>query len=348
MARNQKAKWIGLDVGGANLKAAAPIRFDETIAYGHAEAIEFPLWRQPEKLTNALRRLIRKLGGAENVAVTMTGELADCFQSKRDGVAYIAKACAAAAGASRVAFYSVRGKFLPHSKASSHWEELAASNWHALGTWQARKAEFDKPGLIIDIGSTTTDIIPFNKRKLAAKGRNDTERLLAGELVYTGVERSSIAGITAELPLRGALVPVMNELFATSLDAHLVLGNLSEDKSSTQTADGRPATRKYAHARIARMVGGDAKTVSSSDIIKIAKYIADRQSDQIAAALQKVTKGNPPYEILYSGHGRFLIEMAIEKALSGTPFRSSWEDDSKASRSLPAVAVAILAQEYFQ
>lgn len=347
MVRKHPVRWIGLDVGGANLKAAAPIRVSESIVEGRAEAMEFPLWKQPEKLGSALRRLICKLGGASHVAVTMTGELADCFETKREGVSYIAKACAEAAGDAQVAFYSVKGTFLPQSKAKSRWEELAASNWHALGVWQARKAASDEAGLIIDVGSTTTDILPFARRRLACRGWNDTDRLLAGELVYTGVERSPVAGIVSHLPLRGKFIPVMNELFATSLDAHLLLGHLPEDKSTTNTADGRPATKKYAHARLARMVGGDATTISREEAIEIARYIVDQQAERIAAALRQVCAKFTPREILHSGHGRPLVELALKKALPDAVYRHVATDDANLSRSLPAVAVAILAQEHF-
>ena len=49
--------------------------------------------------------------------------------------------------------------------------------------------------LLIDVGSTTADVVPIVAGRVAATGRNDLERLQAGELVYTGVLRTNLAAI---------------------------------------------------------------------------------------------------------------------------------------------------------
>src|SRR4051794_1172212 len=61
---------LGLDIGGANLKAAT--------ADKRAVSVPFPLWKQPDKLPAALAELVAKFPEAEELAVTMTGELCDC------------------------------------------------------------------------------------------------------------------------------------------------------------------------------------------------------------------------------------------------------------------------------
>lgn len=335
MATKKPAKWIGLDVGGANLKAAD--------ASGRAAAVDFPLWKQPEKLASALKKLIRDLGGAENIAVTMTGELADCFQTKREGVTFIAKACLEAAPKSKVVFYSVKGEFLTLTKAIAKWEKIAASNWHALASWSAAHAQSPGAGLVIDVGSTTTDIVPIRKKRVCCKGWNDTERLILGELVYTGIERSSIAGITPKLPLRGKLVPVMNELFATSLDAWLLLGDIVEDENNTNTADGRPATKGFAQARLARMVGGDLTMISSKESLEMAHYIAACQTELVAVALRKMSRRYHVQEIHFMGHGGFLAKRAQKLVQIG----GTWETEYF-RRCAPSLAVAELARKHFQ
>ena len=70
--------WLALDIGGANLKAANGLKY--------ARSVPFPLWRTPERLPEALRSLLASGPPFEQLAVTMTGELADCFPSKADGV----------------------------------------------------------------------------------------------------------------------------------------------------------------------------------------------------------------------------------------------------------------------
>lgn len=340
MARKKAASWIGLDIGGANIKIA-----DTT---GRAAALDFPLWKQPQKLEAVIKKLLRQFGGAGQIAVTMTGELADCFQTKREGVAFIAKASVEAAPKTKTVFYTVKGEFLPLTKAISQWEQVAASNWHALASWLAVNSPSTHAGLVIDIGSTTTDIVPFIRKKVCCKGFSDTTRLLHGELVYTGIERSSIAGITPVLPFKGKLLPVMNELFATSLDAWLLLGEIVEDNRNTATADGRPATKIFAHARLARMVGGDSESISSRETLQMAKFIAQKQTELIAGALAKV-RDHHPQQVHFTGHGSFLARRAFKMAaIAGGPYEGESFGDPSGMRCAPAIAVAMLAQQYFQ
>jgi probable H4MPT-linked C1 transfer pathway protein len=338
MARKQKAGWIGLDVGGANIKAVDLVSI--------ACAINFPLWREPERLATELSGILEKFDGIENIAVTMTGELADCFQTKREGVEFICKACEDAAGTRKVVFYSVKGRFYSRPQANEKWQEVASSNWHALATIEAKKATDNSGGLVVDIGSTTTDIVPYVNKKPCPKGWNDTDRLAEGELIYTGVERSSIAGITSKLPLRGKLVPVMNELFATSLDAYLLLGNIDESESNAHTADGRAATKANAHTRLARMVGGDASTVSRCEAEEMAEFIAVEQAKMIASALRRMLPKFPG-ELQLSGHGPFLLKRAVDLLSINAEFDTLDLRADIGSRCAPAIAVAELAQEYF-
>jgi uncharacterized hydantoinase/oxoprolinase family protein len=80
---------------------------------------------------------------------------------------------------------------------------------------------------MIDIGSTTTDIIPLDKGRVAVRGRTDTERLRTGELVYAGIRRTPLCALATELPLgQGPPIGLAAELFATSLDVFLTLGDL--------------------------------------------------------------------------------------------------------------------------
>ncbi len=73
--------WLGLDIGGANLKAAD--------GRGWAHSVPFALWRNPQGLIGALAALVETAPAAERLAVTMTGELCDCFRSKAEGVRHI-------------------------------------------------------------------------------------------------------------------------------------------------------------------------------------------------------------------------------------------------------------------
>lgn len=263
---------LGLDIGGANLKAATPN------PGGRAASVPFPLWKQPDRLPAALAELVKQFDGVEEFAVTMTGELCDCFETKEAGVNAIVTAVLNVSRAWPVRFWSTDGCFLDSNQARARWDEVAAANWHALATFAG---QYNPRGtcVLVDVGSTTTDIIPILEGRPGTHGLTDTERLRHRELVYTGVRRT---------PLCALLPPgeYAAELFATSLDAHLLLGNIPDDPVDCDTADGRPATRSHAHARTARMIGGDGATVSEAETLRLAKVATEKQFELVRSAVE--------------------------------------------------------------
>lgn len=270
---------IGLDIGGANLKAAT--------SDGRAAAAAFPLWKHPDRLTDELRTLTAQFGDCERFAVTMTGELADCFRTKAEGVSRILDAVAAFAGERPVSVWTTAGKFLSLHDARSRWPLVAAANWQALATWAGR---FVPKGtaLLIDIGSTTTDIIPLRDGLPCSVGRTDVERLMSGELVYTGVRRTPLCAVLQTVELRGQRCRVAAEFFATMLDVNLLLKRMTEDQADCDTADGRPATIQFARRRLAGMICCDATELTEAELESLAHQFACGQRRQIQDALLQV------------------------------------------------------------
>jgi probable H4MPT-linked C1 transfer pathway protein len=109
-----------------------------------------------------------------------------------------------------------------------------------------------------------------------------------GELVYTGSLRTNVAAIVNSIPVRGGAARVSSELFAQSSDVHLVLGNIAEKEYTVETADGRGKTRTEAMARLARVVCADIEMLTEQEIVQIAKYIYDRQIEQVTEGLSQV------------------------------------------------------------
>jgi probable H4MPT-linked C1 transfer pathway protein len=283
---------LGLDIGGANLKAAH--------SNGAACLRPFDLWKDPAGLSGALRDLLRDMPTADLLAVTMTGELCDCFVSKREGVHAILEAVEAGAGPTPVRVWSTAGKFVSVNVARSEPLHVAAGNWHALATFAGRFAP-DGPALLIDVGSTTTDIIPLRDGRPVPLGRTDPERLRTGELVYTGVRRTPLCALLDGI---GAA-----EFFATALDVYLVLGMLPDDPSDRRTADGRPATRDAAHARLARMLCADLETSTKEERLALAARIHERQLRLLREAVGKVAA--LPRTVILSGSGEFLAQELV-------------------------------------
>lgn len=331
---------LGLDVGGANLKAAT--------SDGAAADRPFPLWKHPDRLAAELTSLAAELPRADVLAVVMTGELADCFASKAEGVRGIVAAAVEAAADRPVHFWQTGGEFLGPEEAAELPRLVAAANWHALATFCGRVAPRG-PALLIDVGSTTTDVIPLRDGRVAAEGLTDPERLRSGELVYTGATRTPACALGPSVPIDGECYPIAAEFFATMKDVYLLLGDLPEDPGESDTADGRPATAKFAASRLARMLCADPDEIGEQTIRRLAEALRDHQQELIAAALDRVLdRLGGPSHVLLSGSGAFIAERVVARSaqLAGAEITSLAELFARrVSRSACAYAVARLAAE---
>ena len=328
---------IGLDIGGANLKAAT--------ADGRARSRLFELWKHPDRLGIALRELLNRWLPSY-LAVTMTGELCDCFETKRDGVARILAEIVQAFPETPIAAWSTDGCFITIDEANHHPMKVAASNWHALATF-AERIVGDDSALMIDVGSTTSDIIPIWQGRPMPLGRTDPERLRSKELVYTGFRRTPICALLQD--------GIAAEFFATTQDAYLRLGLIAEDADDCHTADGRPATVKNAHARLSRMLGGDPEITSDDDTHHIASKVYAKQRQLLVDAIDAVSRRLPqsPRQVILFGSGEFLARAAwseFSRARSASKGEASIISlaerlGPEVSTAACAYAVAVLAEE---
>jgi probable H4MPT-linked C1 transfer pathway protein len=331
--------WLALDIGGANLKAAD--------GQGYAQSYAFAMWRESSLLAQQIRTAISEAPPCDHLAVTMTGELADCFESKETGIRFILEAVKSGSDNRHTRVYLVDGRLVSPQVALGVPHLAAASNWHALARFAGRFAQLG-PALLIDVGSTTCDVIPLVDGQPTAKGATDTQRLLSGELVYTGVERSPLCAVVSLVPYRGQSCPVVHEVFATMRDVYAILERFPDEPTNVQTADGQPATRALAQIRLGRMIAADAREFSHADAVNMAQSAADAQVSRLAAAIRQVSETLPaaPVKLLLSGHGEFLAREALDFAQIGAPQVSlAKELGSAISRSGPAHALAVMARE---
>ncbi|HLQ46390.1 MAG TPA: hydantoinase/oxoprolinase family protein, partial [Planctomycetaceae bacterium] len=200
---------LGLDIGGANLKAAT-----ET---AEAMSLPFEIWRAPERLADALLPFLDRFAAAELLAVTMTAELADCFATKAEGINHVLRSVEAVTGTRPIRVWQTSGEFVSPDEAREEPRLTAAANWHAQATFVGRLVP-SCSAMLIDIGSTTSDLIPLVNGLPMPAGRTDVERLQSGELVYCGVRRTPLCALVDHVPLGDADCAVAAELFATTLD----------------------------------------------------------------------------------------------------------------------------------
>jgi probable H4MPT-linked C1 transfer pathway protein len=337
--KSMNGPFIGWDVGGANIKAAR-------IAASSASRVDvlerpFPLWREHHRLGAVLAETAERMGGAPNMAITMTAELADCFRTKRDGVRFVLDAFETTFPDVEPWVYGTDGQFRTVTAARQHPLEVAAANWMASATLVARTVP---DALFIDVGSTTTDVIPIVGGRVSACGRTDPARLRTGELVYTGALRTPICAIVRSVPLGGRRCRVAAEQFALAADAHLWLNHIGESDYTCETPDGRGVTRPEVGARLARVVCGDSEMLDRDDITAIARHVARAQVCQIVGGIRQVMRplaGSGPSLAILAGRGTFLARAAAEQAGLSTRDLAD-QAGPEAAYAAPAVAVAYL------
>lgn len=331
--------WLALDIGGANIKVAD--------GQGYAAAYPFPLWRHADQLAHELRRVITEAPPSDHLVATMTGELADCFETREAGVSAILAALQTAADGRHTRVYARDGSFITPLVAARRHTEVAAANWHALARFAGRFMELGM-ALLLDVGSTTCDVIPFRDGFPLHTGNSDTQRMISGEMLYTGVQRSPLCAISHAVPYRDHFCPLAHELFATTTDVYVILGDLPEDSAGHYTADGRPATKPFCRARLARAICADGDTFNHRDAVAISQSVAETQAELLLAAIERVLQryDESPRSIMISGHGDFLARRALEQlGLDALVINLRQQLGPSISRCATAHALAVIAQE---
>ena len=297
-------KIAGFDIGGANTDLAV-VDFDDqgNITEIKADFEYFPMWLKNEELGDALLRLLGDdLKDIDAVGICMTAELVDAYKTKREGVIDIAKKSKESFSVP-VGFIGING-VLSFEELVERPDEVAAANWIATSKIAA---EIEENCIMIDTGSTTTDIIPIKNGSECAKGRSDLERLKTGELIYSATLRTNLAAIVDKVPLGDETMRVSSELFAATADIHTVLGNITEEDYSCSTSDGAGKSKEDCMRRISRVICGDMDMLSESDIEKIAAYIYKRQAEKVAEALLEVSERENLTKVVTTGLGMDIV-----------------------------------------
>lgn len=333
---------IGWDIGGAHLKAARA----ELGRITAAVQIACPLWQGLDRLEAAFAEADRALGAAPLHAVTMTGELSDIFRDRAEGISLLCGALGERL-TGRIQIYGGREGWFSPEAAPTRAGSVASANWHAAAALLARSR---KDALFVDMGSTTTDIIPVSGGRVAARGFSDAERLATGELLYTGASRTFVMAVARQVPFRGAWTPLMNEYFASMADVHRIRGALPDHADLHPAADSREKSAAASSARLARMIGRDVGEAEAWEWRSLADFLAEAQLRSIHDAALQVLSGCPLAEkdpIVAAGSGRFVVAQLAHRL--GRPCEK-WESMVPAAPDLaapvsdcaPAVAVALL------
>lgn len=292
---------VGFDVGGAHLKVvrAEGGRVVATRTYAT------PLWQGLDTLEKALAACSDVCAGAGSAALTMTGELADVFSSREEGVRGLLDIIERETPVREKRIYAGRSGLVDIGQAWALAADIASANWHATASLVGK---LTGDALFVDMGSTTTDLIPVQAGIVSGRGYSDAERLQAGELVYTGFTRTFLMSVTEKAPVAGCFMPLMNEYFASMADVHRILGVLDEADDRHATADGKEKTVEASIRRLARMVGHDVADLPDTEWRAIAAWFSEEQLRSVydAAILHEAAlpSGAP---VVAAGTGRWQI-----------------------------------------
>jgi probable H4MPT-linked C1 transfer pathway protein len=300
---------LGWDIGGAHLKVARL----RNGSVSNVRQVPCALWQGLDRLDQAVNAALSGGPNAAAHALTMTGELCDLFTDRTSGVRAILALLQRRLGDATLGVYAVDGAFLTVDEALSAPERVASANWHATAQFAAAR---EGDGLLMDIGSTTTDLVPLRGGTVAAQGQDDAERLALDELVYRGVVRTPVMALAPHVLLEGRRVALMAELFATTADIYRLTGELPEHADLHPAADGRGKSAEESRARLARMVGRDRSSAPDATWDALARQLADgidatlKEAAERAMGAANAARDAP---IIGAGVGRFLARKVAQK-----------------------------------
>ncbi len=297
--------YMGWDIGGAHLKLAC---LDAGGAVLWAEQFPITLWQGLAPLRDVLASLRSRVDGdVSGHALTMTGELVDLFSDRDSGVKSLLDLFQEHIPAAITHVYAAGTGLLSPDRAREFSADVASANWHATGSLVARHC---RVGILVDMGSTTTDILPFTGGGLCCLGMTDQERLRHDELVYTGIVRTPVMAIVQRAPFRGSWQNIAAEVFATMSDVYRILGELNENSDQMAAADGAGKTVEHSIRRLARMLGTDpGPAVPVQSWRDVAGFIAERQYQLVETAFltvkARLDQTTKPV-VVGAGSGRFV------------------------------------------
>ena len=325
MPPSRHAVLFGWDAGGAHLKGC---RLTGGMADG-GEAAQWlcPLWQGLQRLTQALATAALcwpDLRAAHAThALTMSGEMVDAFADRQAGVQAIAGQFAAALAPARVYVYAGDAGWLAPGEAGNAWRAVASANWLALAQHAALSSPPGRAGVVVDIGSTTSDLMAFADGSVLTRARSDAERMASGELVYQGVVRTPLCALGPAVRWQGRDWPLVNEFFATMADVYRLCGGLDPAHDLQPTADQAGKDPAATRRRLARMLGLDAHEAADQAWQALAEAWRERQLQDLAAALQGVltmhglgercARGGQPLYVLAAGCGAFLVPPLLDR-----------------------------------
>ncbi len=321
---------LGIDIGGANTKITKIEGDNYEIHH-----IYFPMWKKKDELEDLLKNYNNNV---DYIALVMTAELADCYKTKKEGVEDIINKVENVFNCP-IYVFDVNGNFLISEEAKKRYLDVSASNWNATAKFVS---EFVKDScILVDMGSTTTDIIPIKNKKILAK-KTDLDRLMNNQLVYVGTLRTPVSFLANKVEFRGKLTNLSSEYFAITADISLILNKITEDDYTCDTPDNNGKDFESCLTRLARVLCADREMIKDDEIIDFANKLYNKLLNLIKENVDTIAKRYNLNDVVITGLG----EEILKDALNGYNIISIKELYGKGvSLAMPSFAVAKLLQK---
>ena len=301
----------GWDVGGAYLKVA---KATGTRQISQVAQVPCKLWQGLDELHASIDLIQEQFKFLHTMlAITMTGELVDHFSSRTEGICRIAETFGQRFSDREIVYFAGANGLVRAHELDSLSAQVASANWLASGDFIATKL---KDALVIDIGSTTTDIISIRDHRVVNEGYTDSERLHARELVYCGVVRTPVFALCSAAQVGDRLIPPMNEYFANSADLYRLTGELPAYADTYGTPDGGGKDVISSAIRLARIFGCDATMEQLDAWRAVAAYVREQQVQVILDACRKqILRAGLSLDapVAGAGVGRFLVRVMSQR-----------------------------------
>lgn len=297
--------YFGIDIGGAHLKVVGLNKNKKVI---FAKQYKCPVWRGPELIIQKLK-IFKNLSTKSIMGITMTAELCDNFINRKDGVKKIID-CTQMIKCKK--YYFTKNKANRFKKKPSY-KDVASMNWLATAEFISSRIT---NALIVDFGSTTVDLISIKNKKCTNFFFDDFKRLNNSELIYTGLTRTPIFGITNKVKINKRIYNIIPEFFSNTSDLYRVLKILPDGSDLYKSADGKSKSRLNSLRRIGRSFGLDYNKFNKSLVIKLCKKLISIQLNNIYLKINEVfskNKFSDDTPIILCGIGKDILKLDKEK-----------------------------------
>ncbi len=342
---------VGIDIGGVFVKSA-------TVEYSGDEGTLLKTERNPfnfrlnnhnlnEALTEELY-LHADPKDIDAVVITITAETVGIFRTLEEGVVTISEICSRTYKDIPHGFIAVDGKVHTIEDVLKAPLDFASANWIATSYLASR---FIKDGFFIDVGSTSSDIIPIVNGEVCPEGKIDMYRLHTGELIYAGILRTYIQCLVGKLPFRNGWIGLSSELRCFTAHIYVYLG-LIKEITMLHPFSGKQINinRSEAKEAICRSVCSDSTILSDEEVYAMAKYIHEQQISMIVESIKsiKALKWNKDIDLSYvvAGSGSFLAKKAVE--ILGGEVVQSYDDFVKDADNATAVALTNFMKDWIE